>query len=332
MPTWIHQQWLQVVNSLATLAACTAVTTAMAEERNNLALGKPVTASSVKWSKVEEAVDGNEFQGSRWTSDFPRDASRDHTQWLSVDLEQEHTIDKVRILWQRARWASDYKIQVSKDEQNWQTVWSVTDAKADGWRHEIKFDPVSARYVRLHCTRTANSLRDRPGVSKYINMYSVIEFEVYPLGVSMDPLRFAGKSTGKPTKASYERDNQYSRSRQVNDGLMTTFWSAKPTTEQHWISLDLEATSTIKEFVLHWHKTPVKYSVEISENSRDWTTIARPADMTVEPVEDEEVTETHRLKLEPQPRGRHIKVAIEGPPKSKEDTSYILQEFVVDFE
>jgi hypothetical protein len=300
--------------------------------RNNLALGRPVEVSSFKWSEPVEAVDGNELQGSRWTSDFPRDGSPEHTQWLSVDLQGQHSINSVRILWQRSRWAKDYQIQVSNDNQAWKSVSSVKDAEEHGWLHKINFGAVDARYVRLFCTRAANGLRDRPGDAKYINMYSVIEFEVYAEGTPMDPLRFSASSTGKPARASYERNNMYSRARQVNDGLMTTFWSAKPDPTPPWIYLDLENRSKVKGLTLYWHRTPSHYAIELSDSGSDWVSIATQSQMETEPIQDEEVKEIHRLRLAAKPTARFVRIVITGPPKVPSDTSYILQELLVDFE
>ena len=299
--------------------------------RNNLALRRPVQVSSYKWSKPVEAVDGNEFQGSRWTSDFPRDGSRDHTAWLSVDLQAKHQIDKVRILWQRSRWARDYEIQISDDNQNWQSVWTVKNADEQGWRHEVHFAPVSTRYFRLLCTRTANGLRDRPGDAKFINMYSVIEFEVYAAAKPMDPLRFSARSTGKPARASVEKDNMYGRPRQINDGLMTTFWSAKPDLTPPWIYIDLEQPSAMTGLTIYWHRTPSQYSVEVSEAADQWKRMAASSQLEIETMDDEEVKEIHRLRLTSPVTGRFIRISIQGPPTVPTDSSYILQELLVDF-
>src|SRR5687767_6800912 len=70
--------------------------------QNNLALNKPVANSSQGWRKYvkQRAVDGDQLQGSRWLSQFARKTDAVQEEWLQVDLEKTHTIDKVRILWQ----------------------------------------------------------------------------------------------------------------------------------------------------------------------------------------------------------------------------------------
>ena len=73
--------------------------TNVAQGQNNLALNKPVANSSQGWRKYvkERAVDGDQLQGSRWLSQFARAANAVQEEWLQVDLEKTHTIDKVRI-------------------------------------------------------------------------------------------------------------------------------------------------------------------------------------------------------------------------------------------
>lgn len=52
--------------------------------------------------------------------------------------------------------------------------------------------------------------------------------------------------------------------------------------------------------------------------------------METERVQDEEVKEIHRLRLPAKPTARFVRVLILGPPKIPTDTSYILQELLVD--
>lgn len=300
-----------------------------AEKPNNLALQRPVVASSAAWSKAEEAVDGNEYQGSRWTSNFPLDGNRNHTQWIYVELREPVEIDKARILWQRQRWAKDYRIQISDDTKNWQDVYSVVDVDAQQWRHQIEFEPVKARYVRLLCTRTAESQRNRKGLSKHINMYSVIEFEIYATGVDYDPLRFSSPASGKPVVASHSEDNMYRRPWQINDALMTTFWSVRKEVARPWIYIDLEDDHAVRSIELYWHRLPASYTIEVSQNAQQWQSVAVTSDFTVQKINDEEVKEVHILEFAQPVRARFIKVAIQGPPKKTEHTSIILQEFLI---
>jgi len=297
-----------------------------------LALSKPVTASSAAWSKAEYAVDGNEYQGSRWTSNFPLDGNQDHEQWLFVDLLQRYEIDKVRILWQRQRWAKNYQIQVSNDAKNWTTVYSVIDAEPQQWRHELQFEAEEARYVRLYCTKTAESQRERKDLAKHLNMYAVIELEVYAKGKAFDNSRFVSSATGKAVVASYSEDNMYRRPEQINDALMTTFWAVDTNLESPWIYIDLEKKQKIRDLTLYWHRVPSGYIIEVSNDAKQWRNIGSESRMSVETIDDEEVKEIHQQSFSGYQEGRYVRVAIKSlTAKDLQMSSYILQEFLINF-
>jgi beta-glucosidase len=106
----------------------------------NLALGRPVTASSVEKddTQAEKAVDDS--MDTRWSSKFS------DPQWISVDLGKVMKVNRVGLRWEAA-YASAYTIEVSTDGTTWREVYS-TEA-GQGEEETVTFDPVDARYVRL---------------------------------------------------------------------------------------------------------------------------------------------------------------------------------------
>lgn len=119
------------------------------EARDGIALGEPVTASSVVTADgltypAHFAVDGR--RATRWSSEFS------DPQWLTVDLGDPYKIDRLELLWESA-FGKAYTIDVSMDGKTWKTVYK-TD-KGDGGLDVIKFDPVEARHVRFHGTERA---------------------------------------------------------------------------------------------------------------------------------------------------------------------------------
>ncbi len=130
---------------------------------HDLALGRPVTASSVQSIPdlgPKKAVDGDD--DTRWSSDF-RDP-----QWIAVDLGRPQAVSHVRLSWETA-YASAYRIQVSLDGQTWADVYSTTDGQ--GGVEEIKFAPTTARFVRMYGTQRASQFG-----------YSLLSFEVFAPG------------------------------------------------------------------------------------------------------------------------------------------------------
>lgn len=106
----------------------------------NLAEGKQATASSseVDWLTPNLAVDGN--NNTRWASLYT------DNQWISVDLGQVYSIDKVKLNWEAA-YGKQYKIQVSTDGSQWTDVY--TELNSNGGIDEIKFPAADAGYVKM---------------------------------------------------------------------------------------------------------------------------------------------------------------------------------------
>jgi hypothetical protein len=76
-------------------------------------------------------------------------------QWLLVDLGAEHKVGTVAVAWWKA-YAKTYAVQVSTDGETWREVASVTGR--NNWLGDsdvLRFEPIQARYVRLHLTERA---------------------------------------------------------------------------------------------------------------------------------------------------------------------------------
>ncbi|TDB71409.1 penicillin acylase family protein, partial [Micromonospora sp. KC723] len=113
----------------------------------NLALGRPVTASSAEFLQgAARAVDGD--PGTRWAS------ARADDQWLSVDLGAVRQVGRVGLAWEAA-YARSYRIEVSTDGSAWREVWSTT--AGDGGNDVIAFAARNARYVRMRGLTRATS-------------------------------------------------------------------------------------------------------------------------------------------------------------------------------
>lgn len=132
----------------------------------NIALNKPVTASSVEDSGKTPnlAVDGN--SSTRWSSQYA------DPQWISIDLGAAVSINGVKLNWEVA-YAKSYQIQTSNDANSWTTVYTTNDG--DGGIDNLSFAATSARYVRMVGTQRATGYG-----------YSLWDFEVYAAGGTGD--------------------------------------------------------------------------------------------------------------------------------------------------
>jgi hypothetical protein len=129
----------------------------------NLALNKPVTASSVDTTAhaATLAVDGN--AGTRWSSAYS------DTQWICIDLGSVYDITMVVLEWETA-YGKSYTIQVSDNGSSWTTVY--TQANGTGGTETISLNG-TGRYIRLYGTARGTAWG-----------YSLYEFEVYGTGAS----------------------------------------------------------------------------------------------------------------------------------------------------
>jgi len=109
----------------------------------NLALNKPVTASSVIAGNLASYInDGN--MNTRWES-----AQGIDPQWIQVDLQQVCNLSQVVLKWETAS-AKAYQIQVSNDGNSWTTLYSTTTGT--GGNETINLSG-TGRYIRLYGTQ-----------------------------------------------------------------------------------------------------------------------------------------------------------------------------------
>lgn len=147
----------------------------------NLALHKPVTATSQEdnGTRAELATDGD--MGTRWGSAWNGLSDEDkNNQELTVDLLEAYNINKVIMHWQAAR-ASEYELQVSLDGKEWKTV---ATPKNSPETETVTFEETPSRYVRMH------------GVKRNLDYgYSIFEFQVFGTGKYKDPTGINGIGT-----------------------------------------------------------------------------------------------------------------------------------------
>ncbi|MEU4361508.1 discoidin domain-containing protein [Promicromonospora sp. NPDC023987] len=162
------------------------------DEGESLALGRPVTTSSIDdpARTGEMAVDGN--AGTRWGSGWSE------PEWIAVDLGASYDLSRVVIDWETA-FASGYEIQTSPDGETWTTVHTVTDG--DGFFDELEVS-ATGEYVRLYATERATQWG-----------FSLYELEIY-----------GTPSGGEPTPEPVARGAGYwsSEYRQVKNPDYTT--------------------------------------------------------------------------------------------------------------
>lgn len=144
-------------------AADTAFVEARSYSDMNLALGKPVEASTENGDNTAAKVtDGS--TSTRWESLW-----NNTEELITVDLQALYAINKVVLVWEPA-YADVYDLDVSANGADWHTVKNVNNGK--GGTEELTFPVENAQYVRIH------------GKKKHLSAYgySLFELEVYGTG------------------------------------------------------------------------------------------------------------------------------------------------------
>jgi beta-glucanase (GH16 family) len=146
-------------NASTTSAGVSITVTAAATGGPNLALNKPITASSVEngGTPATSANDGN--LGTRWSSAFS------DPQWIAVDLGAKYDIGQVKITWEGA-YGKDYRLEVSDDGTNWTMVKNITGNTT--LVNDHRGLTATGRHVRIYGTQRALPYG-----------YSIFELEVY---------------------------------------------------------------------------------------------------------------------------------------------------------
>lgn len=242
--------WLCAIALILVSIALGAVHSPSAEAATvNLALGKPVTVSSVQSSEYggSNAVDGN--TSTRWSS------NTSDQQYIIVDLGAARSISSVVLRWEAA-YAKGFQIQTSNDNSTWTTVYS--NYSGTGGTNTITFT-ASARYVKMYAFTRATAYG-----------YSLYEFEIY--GDDGGSSSTGNLALGKPVTVSSTEDSTTPASNAV-DGNGSTRWSSSYA-DQQYIYVDLGSPQSIAKVVLKWEAAYAKqFQVQTSTDNSTWTTV-----------------------------------------------------------
>ncbi|WP_271189002.1 cellulose binding domain-containing protein [Dactylosporangium matsuzakiense] len=151
----------------------------------NLALRRPVTASSAEGTGLAaaNAVDGD--RGTRWSSSYT------DPQWIQVDLGAVRPVRQVILRWEAA-YARSYEVQTSADGTTWTTL--AGTAAGDGGDDVLTVDG-SGRYVRMSGTTRGTAWG-----------YSLYELEVYAVPVAVPPGPDCGQVPADPSANTKARN------------------------------------------------------------------------------------------------------------------------------
>ena len=114
----------------------------------NIALGKPITASSFRAENPPENGNDNNNR-THWRSRKVDLNNRE--EWLMVDLGSSVSIGLVIVRWYKTYYATEYEFETSNNATDWLTVFSTTGGQEGEQGFTVVANP--ARYVRLKMIR-----------------------------------------------------------------------------------------------------------------------------------------------------------------------------------
>lgn len=213
----------------------------------NVALGKPVTASSREGANRREQTVTDGDMDSRWAS------ARTDAQWIAIDLGELYSLSGVTLHWEAA-YGRVYDIQVSADGNTWSTVHRETNGT--GGVDQISLKGVG-RYVRMDGHQRGSQWG-----------YSLWEFEVYGTPFTPAQVNLAQQKTVSASAS----ESQQLHARNAVDGNLNTRW-ASGRTDNQWLDVDLGALYNLTGVRLHWEAAYGKnFQIRVSNDGRNWST------------------------------------------------------------
>jgi aryl-phospho-beta-D-glucosidase BglC (GH1 family) len=216
----------------------------------NIALNKSVTVSSIEDNTLTgpNAVDGN--GSTRWAS-----AEGIDPQWITVDLGNTYSINRIKINWEAA-YGKNFLVQVSTDNSNWTTLRDVQNN-----------------------TSLINDYTGLTGTGRYVRIYGTARGTTY--GYSIYDLEVYGTLVGTATNIALTKNVTVSsiegsgfEGNYAVDGNTTTRWSATLYVDPQWITVDLGSSYNISRIKFVWEAAYAKdYLVQVSSDNANWTTV-----------------------------------------------------------
>ncbi len=216
----------------------------------NIALNKTVMVSSVEDNTLpgSNAVDGN--GSTRWAS-----AEGIDPQYITVDLGNTYSINRIRINWEAA-YGKNFLVQVSNDNSNWNTLQDVQNNTS--LSNDYTGLAATGRYVRIYGTARGTTYG-----------YSIYDLEVYGSLAGTSPNIALNKNVTVSSIEDAEFEGRY-----AVDGNSTTRWSGTLYVDPQWITVDLGANYNISQIKINWEAAYGKdFLVQVSTDNSNWNTV-----------------------------------------------------------
>jgi aryl-phospho-beta-D-glucosidase BglC (GH1 family) len=223
----------------------------------NIALGKPATASGTESSSYDapKAVDGN--LPTRWSS------PASDPQWLMIDLGATYRFSQVVLLWEAA-YGKSYSIQISSNKTTWTDIFSTTTG--NGATDTIDVN-ATARYVRMYGTQRGTTYG-----------YSLYEFRI--MGSAGD---IAPSITAEPAPQTVKKGQTATFTvAATGQGALTYQWyRAEPSSSAFALISAASASTYTTPALVTATDSGARYRMTITDTATGITTTSAAATLTV---------------------------------------------------
>ncbi|MFC2092172.1 glucoamylase family protein, partial [Elusimicrobiota bacterium] len=174
--------------------------------------------------------------------------------WLAFELRSFRIVSSLGIAWKNAPHAQ-YHIQISDDGVVWNTVYTVNKAIYSG-EQEIRFKPVSARYMRVYC------LSGAAGQS-----FSIYEIRINPVILAPED----EISVEEASASSVANDNSPVY---AVDSNAYTRWESEHGVDPQWLILKFNTEERVCAMRISWETAAAeKYHIQVSGDGKKWKTV-----------------------------------------------------------
>ena len=229
-------------------------------ETDNIALNKPVTASTVntgtggKVEKAEYAVDGNV---NTWWCAKGGEGTKNH--WIQVDLKNTYKLSEVKLIFEKNDAAYKFVVQGSTDGEHYVDIKDFRNGEGCEKEVIISSDEY-VRYLRIQDITTRNMKNQWP---------AVCEIEAY--GKKVD---YTLSSVSREKEAFASSNKEGSEAGHGSNGVPGWYWYPATLGDEWWY-IDTKGIYDIDNVQMTWNAEEThNYFIDISTDGKNWTTVA----------------------------------------------------------
>lgn len=228
-------------------------------ETDNLALNKPVTASSVntgagnKVEKAEYAVDG---KMDTWWCAKGGEGTKDH--WIQVDLKDTYKLSEVKIAFEKEDAAYKFVLQGSVDGVHYKDIKDFREGEGCGQEVTVQSDDI-VQYLRVYDITTKNMVNQWPTIREIEAYGEKVDYKLYNVSREKEAFASSCKEGSEPGHGS--------------NGVPGWYWYPATLGDEWWY-IDTKGIYDLDNIQMTWNAEEThKYIIDISTDGKNWTTV-----------------------------------------------------------